>query len=159
MKIGHFLKENGIVHRLCCPYTHEQNGLAERKHRSITETGLTLFSNASLPFKVWVDAFSSGVYLYNRLPNKLLAGVSPFEKLYGKAPSYNHLKTFGCSCFPLIRAYNRFKMDFRSVHCVFLGYSNLHRGYRCWDPRGRMYILRDVTFNEYNFPYTRLVSP
>ena len=59
LKIGRFLKEHGIIHRLSCPYTHEQNGLAERKHRSITETGLTLLSNASLPFTLWVDAFST----------------------------------------------------------------------------------------------------
>lgn len=96
--------------------------------------------------------------MFNRLPNKILAGISPFEKLFGKAPAYSHLKIFGCSCFPLTRPYNRHKMDFRSVHCIFLGYSNLHKGYRCWDPHGRMYISRDVVFNEYEFPYSKLMA-
>jgi transposase InsO family protein len=40
-----FLTKNGIVHRKSCPYTSQQNGLAERKLRHILETGLTLSSS------------------------------------------------------------------------------------------------------------------
>nr|KYP32605.1 Retrovirus-related Pol polyprotein from transposon TNT 1-94 [Cajanus cajan] len=49
IKLSKYLNENGIQHRLTCPHTHEQNGSPERKHRHITETGLTLLANASLP--------------------------------------------------------------------------------------------------------------
>lgn len=44
-----FLTQHGINTRFSCPYTHQQNGILERKHRHITETGLTLLSHAKLP--------------------------------------------------------------------------------------------------------------
>ena len=44
-----FLQNLGIMHRLSCPHTHEQNKSAKRKHRHIVETSLTLLPNASLP--------------------------------------------------------------------------------------------------------------
>ncbi|KAD5508006.1 hypothetical protein E3N88_15709 [Mikania micrantha] len=41
---------------------------------------------------------------------------------------------FDTACLPHLRAYNKHKMDFRSLPCVFLGYSTAHHGYRCFDP-------------------------
>ncbi|KAK4276114.1 hypothetical protein QN277_019103 [Acacia crassicarpa] len=158
LKIGKYLHEHGILHRLSCPYTHEQNDVAKRKHRSITEIGLTLLANAALPFTLWPEAFHTAVYLANRLPSRVLAGVSPFQTLFGHAPGFQHLRTFGCLCFPHTRPYNKHKMQYRSVQCIFIGYSPVHKGYRCWDPRGRVYVSRDVIFNESEFPYSRLVN-
>lgn len=52
-----FLKTHRIEHRLTCPYTSQQNGLSERKHRQIVDMGLTLLSQASIPLAFWEDAF------------------------------------------------------------------------------------------------------
>ena len=60
-----YLTSNGIIHRISCLYTHEQNGLAERKHRHIVEHGIALLAQASLPFKYWDEAFCTSVYLIN----------------------------------------------------------------------------------------------
>lgn len=49
------------------PYTSEQNGLVEWKHRHIVECGLTLLAQGSLPMKFWQDAYGTAVYLINRL--------------------------------------------------------------------------------------------
>ena len=62
-----FLTSNGILHRYSCPYTYEQNGLAERRHRTIVEHGLTLLASASMLMKYWDEAFRASVYLSNRL--------------------------------------------------------------------------------------------
>lgn len=62
----------GILYRSTCPYTLEQNGLIERKHRQIVETDLALLAQPSLPLKFWSDAFSTTVYLINRLLTKVL---------------------------------------------------------------------------------------
>lgn len=54
-----FFSKLGITHRVSCPHTHQQNGVAERKHRHIVETGLALLAHASVPFRFWSDAFST----------------------------------------------------------------------------------------------------
>ncbi|KAF7811382.1 Retrovirus-related Pol polyprotein from transposon TNT 1-94 [Senna tora] len=49
--------------------------------------------------------------------------------------------------------YNKHKLQFRSLRCTFIGYSTLHKGYKCLAPNGRIYISRDVKFDEISFPY------
>ena len=49
--LKNYLFTKGIVHQLSCPYTPEQNGLGERKHRHIVETAITLLQTAHLPNK------------------------------------------------------------------------------------------------------------
>ena len=153
-----YLTTNGILPHISCPHTPQQNGISERKHRHIVETGLALLAQSHLHTKYWVDAFNTAVYLINRLPTPILHNVSPFFKLLQIQPNYSLLKVFGCSCFPLLRPYNAHKLLFRSKKCIFLGYSANHRGYRCLDPsNSRIYISRNVVFNETSFPAKDMV--
>ena len=116
-----FLHSQGIVHRNSCPHSHQQNGLAERKHQQIVETGLTLLAQATMPIKFWDEAFRTAVFLINRLPTPLLHMATPLETLFHIKPSYTQLKVFDCECFPNTRPYNNHKLDFRSKPCIFLG--------------------------------------
>jgi hypothetical protein len=148
-----YLSQNGIFHRLTCPHTSQQNGIAERKHRHIVELGLTLLAQLGLPSKHWVDSFLTSVYLINRLPTPVLKNASPFSKLFGTPPKYSALKSFGCLCFPLLRPYTTHKLSFRSKPCIFIGYCASQRGYRCFDPQSqKIYISRHVVFDESRFP-------
>ena len=64
---------------------------------------------------------------------------------------------FGCACWPNLRPYNKRKLAFRSTQCVFLGYSPRHKGVKCLDIKtGRVYISRDVVFDENVFPFASL---
>ena len=67
-----FLKSNGIGFRTSCAYTHQQNGVPERKHRHVVETGLTLLAQANMPLIFWVEAFQAAVLLVNNLPTRVL---------------------------------------------------------------------------------------
>lgn len=81
--------------------------------------------------------------------------VSPYEKLYKKVPDYTALRSFGCACFPTLRDYTENKFDPRSLKCVFLGYNEKYKGYRClYPPTGRVYISRHVVFDENVYPFS-----
>ncbi|KAM1004535.1 hypothetical protein ACFX2C_004724 [Malus domestica] len=154
-----FLASKGIKHHLSCPYTPEQNGLAERKHRHIVDTAITLLQTASLPPKFWSFACQVAVYLINRMPTPVLHNKSPFELLFKDVPAINHLRVFGCSCFPLLKPYNSNKLQPKTTKCVFLGYASRYKGYLCYEVRHqKMYISRHVIFYEGEFPYAMLSS-
>jgi hypothetical protein len=128
-----FFRSLGIVHRVSCPHTHQQNGSVERKHRHIVETSLALLAGAHVPIKFWDDAFLTATYLINHMPTRVLDHSSPIEHLLHTPPNYFMMRVFGCACWPHLHAYNKHKLSFRSKECVFLGYSSLHKGYKCLD--------------------------
>lgn len=148
-----FAIETGIQFRMSCPYTSQQNGRAERKHRHIAEFGLTLLAQAQMPLHYWWEAFSTAVYLINRLPSVVTQNESPYSLIYHKKPDYTLLKPFGCACYPCLKPYNQHKLQFHTTRCVFLGYSNSHKGYKCINSHGRIFNSRHVIFNENHFPF------
>lgn len=116
-----------------------------------------MLAHASMPLKFWDEAFSSAVYLINRTPSKVTGMQTPFERLLNQKPDYASLCVFGCACWPNLRPYNTHKLQFRSKQCVFFCYSYLHQGFKCLDvAMGRVYISRDVTFDENVFPFSSL---
>jgi hypothetical protein len=155
--LNSFFKQIGITHHVSCPHAHQQNGFAERKHRHIVEVGLSLLAQASMPLKYWYEAFIAAVYLINRLPTKLLDFSTPLETLEHIKPDYTSMRIFGCACYPNLRPFNARKLEYRSTQCVFLGYSNIHKGFKCLDINsGRLYISRDAIFDETIFPFSKL---
>lgn len=138
-----FLNEHGIHHKVSFPYTPQQNGLAERKHRHIIEMALSLLGQANLPSVFWDDAFTSACFIINRLPANFLSFTSPVEKLFNTKPNYHHLRVFGCLCYPHHRPYNKLKLHYRSDAAIFLGYSSDHKGYKALLPSGKTVVTRD----------------
>lgn len=110
-----------------------------------------------MPLNSWNDVFSIAVYLINRLSSSNLEWVSSMETLFSQKPNYSFFKTFDCLCFPCIRPYNNHKLQPRSTPCIFLGYSNLHKGYKC-RLTVCLYISRHITFNETEFPLCNQTS-
>ncbi|KAM2627715.1 hypothetical protein TB2_001133 [Malus domestica] len=152
-----FLLAKGVTHQLSCPYTPEQNGLAERKHRHILETAITLLQTATLPPIFWSFACQTVVYLINRMPSSTLHHKSPFELLFKVVPDINHLRIFGCSVFPLLKPYNSTKLQPKTTKCLFLGYASKYKGFICYDIlHDKYYISRHVLFDESEFPYSHL---
>lgn len=99
-------------------------------------------------------------YLLNILPTKTLANKSPTHILYNKDPSYTHLRTFGCLCYPLFPSTNINKLQARFTPCVFLGYPSNNRGYNCFDLSANKIITScHVVFDESQYPFSKLHSP
>lgn len=78
-----------------------------RKGRHIVETGLSWLHQAFLPRRFWMEAFSTAVYLINRLPSPSLDSKSPYSFLFHCAPDYATLRTFGSQSFPFLGATTR----------------------------------------------------
>jgi hypothetical protein len=119
--------------------------------------GLALLAHASMPLKYWDEVFLAAIFLINRTRTKLLSYDTPLHKLLGATPDYSSFRVFGCACWPNLRPYNSHKLELDPPAVYFLGYSNLHKGFKCLDiSKGRIYIYRDVIFDENIFPFATL---
>lgn len=128
-----------------CPYLHQQNGRIKKKHRAITEFGLSLLAHASMPLRLQWETFSTMTYLLNRLPSVVIENISPFQTLIHQEPNYRDLIVYGSSCYPYIRPYKKHKLSYYTEKCAFLGYSLFHKGYyKCLASSGKLYIVKQV---------------
>src|ERR1051325_1789273 len=99
-----FLKTNGVVHELACFDTPQQNGVAERKNRHLLKITRALRFQMDVPKFDWGEAVLTSAYLINRLPSRVLSGVSHVQDLtqfFPSVPIMSSLqnRVFGCSAF------------------------------------------------------------
>jgi hypothetical protein len=82
----------------------------------------------------------------------VIQAACPHLAPFGSAPSYEHLRVFGCTCYPNTTATTPHKLSARSTRCVFLGYSADHKGYRYLDlSTNRLIVSQHVFFDEDDF--------
>lgn len=142
-----YLSESGIGRRLTVTHTPEQNGVAERKNRTLVEMARCLLIQSGLPSSFWGEAINTANYIRNRCPSRSIEGGTPFEKWTGKAPDVSDFREFGSEVFTLDREPSKGKFQPRSKKGIFVGYSEQSKAYRVWVPEDRKIdITRDVKF-------------
>lgn len=145
------LDNAGILFRKFCPYTSQQNGMVERKHRHLVEIGLTLLAQYFVPLRCRDYSFSFACHIINRILFEVLNHTSPFEKLFHIVPQYIDLKIFGCLCYPHVIPYNKHKLQFRSQPCTCLGYDKSYKGFVYLSKDVKIYINCRIVFYEHSF--------
>ncbi|KAK9087507.1 hypothetical protein Syun_029901 [Stephania yunnanensis] len=144
----------GIVHQRSTPYTPQQNGVVERKHRHLLQVTRALIFQSNLSTKFWGDAVLTPTYIINRLLSQLLKWKSPYCLLFGRIPNYSSLKTFGCLCFATNVSPSKSKLDSRAIKCFFISYSPGQKAYRLYNMATHTcFVSRDVIFFEKQFPF------
>nr|KYP45441.1 Retrovirus-related Pol polyprotein from transposon TNT 1-94 [Cajanus cajan] len=151
-KFQSFLSSQGILHQTSCAHTPQQNGVAERKNRHLVETARTILLHHKVPLRFWGDAILTACYLINRMPSSVLSNQIPYTILYPQKDLYPvPLHVFGCTCFVQDFTPGKDKFSAKSLKCIFLGYSRLQKGYRCFCPQLQRYI--DVSFFKSSSPF------
>ncbi|KAK4400516.1 hypothetical protein Sango_1157700 [Sesamum angolense] len=136
----------GILHQTSCSYTPQQNDRVERKHRHLLNIARVLLLQASLPIKFWCTT----PYLINQTPTEVLGWKTPYEKLYGKDPQYNHLRNFGSLCYATDITPHKSKFHSRAI---LIGYAMHQKAYKLFDlDNPNVLFSRDVHFYEGVFP-------
>ncbi|KAL0279419.1 UNVERIFIED_CONTAM: hypothetical protein PYX00_000983 [Menopon gallinae] len=143
-----YLKENGIQRRLSISYSPQQNGISERKNRTLLDMARCLLIQAGMKPSFWAEAVNTANYIRNRCPTSA-QNSSPYEILFGKQPYLGHMKEFGCDVFVKNNAPNKDKFQPRAQKMIFVGYSLQSKGYRVYDPnKNKFEDVRDVYFRE-----------
>lgn len=141
-----FLKAEGIQTQNTAPYTPQQNGVAERKNRSLIEMARCLLTDAGLPKYLWAEAVNTANYIQNRTITKGADSI-PSELWNGEKQKMNHFEIFGAKCYVLTPAEKRTKLENSSKQMQFIGYEEGSKAYRCYDASNRKIVIsRDVRF-------------
>jgi transposase InsO family protein len=128
-----FLQEHGIVAQYTMPGSPDQNGVAERRNRTLLDMVRSMLSSSNLPKSLWAEALKTAVYILNRVPTKTVP-KTPFELWKGWKPSLRHMRVWGCSSE--VRIYNpqEKKLDPRTISGYFIGYAERSKSYRFYCP-------------------------
>lgn len=138
----------GIKRHLTAPYSPQQNGVVERRNRTLLEMtrsilkGMTrsILKGMNMPNEFWGEAVRHSTYLINRVATRSLEGVTPYEALRNRRPNVSHLKVFGCVCHARTERAGRKKLDDRSRTLVHLGTEPGSKSYRLYDSHSKRII-------------------
>ncbi|PWA42899.1 Copia-like retrotransposon [Artemisia annua] len=132
-KFDAFCEENGIKHERTSPYTPQQNGLAERKNRTL------------------VEMVNSACHIHNRITSRVIP-TSPYELWKGRKPNLDYVRVWGCVAYYRTPDPKRSKLGARGIRSIFVGYAKNSKAYRLLDERTGVIIeSRDVDFFEDKF--------
>uniref|UniRef100_A0ABD2WA73 Integrase catalytic domain-containing protein n=1 Tax=Trichogramma kaykai TaxID=54128 RepID=A0ABD2WA73_9HYME len=146
-KLDNLCKDAGIKRRFTVPHTPQQNGLAERKNRTLVETASCLLTQSGLPKSFWAEAIMTANYIRNRCYTNTI-GCTPYEKWTGRKPDVSHMRPFGEKVYALDKTPTKGKFDCRGLEGYFLGYADNSKAYRVWLVNARKIICsRDVKFS------------
>ncbi|GAU23238.1 hypothetical protein TSUD_172660 [Trifolium subterraneum] len=144
-----FCEVNGIKRQLTAAYTPRQNGIAERKNRTIMEMIRCMLACKSVPKAFWHEAVNWAIYVLNRSPTTAIQDMIPEEVWSSTKPSVKHFKKIGYIAYAHVPDAQRRKLDDKSVKCVLFGISEESKAYSLYNPiTKRIIISRDVKFVE-----------
>ncbi|CAL8086915.1 unnamed protein product [Prunus armeniaca] len=144
-----FCEENGIQRQLTASYTPQQNGVSERKNRTILNMVRSMMARIALPKNFWPEATNWSVHLLNRSPTFAVKDMTPEEARSTHKPSVGYFKVFRCIGYAHIPDETRTKLDDKSMKCIFLGVSEESKAFRLYNPVTKKIIVsRDVQFDE-----------
>ena len=134
MSSKNLCKHLGIKRELSTPYNPQQNGIAERKNRTIMEAARAMLHDQDLPMHVCAEGSRTTVYVHNRSPHRVLENKTPEEVFSGKKPEVSHLRIFGYPVYIHIQKEKRTKIDPSGGKGIFVGYFESSKDYRIYFP-------------------------
>jgi hypothetical protein len=145
------LSEEGIKHEFSVPYTPQQNGVVERKNRTLIEAARTVLDEYKTLDNFWEEAINTACHAINRLYLHKIYKKTAYKLLTGNKPKVDYFRVFGCKCFILNKKVKSSKFAPRVDEGFLLGYASNAHGYRVFNNATSLVkIAVDVIFNESN---------
>jgi hypothetical protein len=147
-----FCKNAGIKQSFSGPYAPQQQGMSERRNRTLFEMVRAMLFRSKLGKEFWGEALNTAVYISNRLPGS--KWNPPYQAIFGKPPKLCNLRVFGCKAYVQTPKVGTKKLDPRAWIGIHVGYDELNwRCYRVYKPDTKSVRLSvHVTFDENSFP-------
>ncbi|GJR73073.1 putative ribonuclease H-like domain-containing protein, partial [Tanacetum coccineum] len=128
-------KKLGIMQQFSIALTPEQNGIVERRNRTLVEAALTMLIFSPLPEFLWAEAISTACFTQNRSIIHPRYNKTPYELLHGRKPNVEYFLVFGSLCYPTNDRDDLGKMKPKADIIIFIRYSKTSRGFRIYNRR------------------------
>ena len=129
-----FCEEKGIARQYSAARTPQQNGVAERRNRTLIEAARTMLVDSKLPIFFWAEAVNTACYVQNRVLLNKFQQKTPFEIFFKHKPKVGHFRTFGCLC-TLLHMEPGPKFNEKADECYFIRYSGDKTAYRVYNKK------------------------
>ncbi|KAI3684879.1 hypothetical protein L6452_34106 [Arctium lappa] len=130
-----FLCNKGISQNFAEVRSPQQNGVVERKNRTLCEAARSMLSESNLPTYFWAEAVNTACFTQNRSIIVKRHNKTSYEVFYGRKPNIGFLHVFGCLCFILNDREQLGKFDPKADEGIFVGYSLFSKAYRVYNLR------------------------
>ncbi|GJR15519.1 integrase, catalytic region, zinc finger, CCHC-type containing protein [Tanacetum coccineum] len=135
----------GIFHQKSVPRTPQQNGVVERRNRTLVEAARTMMIFSKAPMFLWAEAVATACYTQNRSLIHTRHNKTPYDK----KPDLTFLRVFGALCYPTNDSEVLGKFQAKADIGIFIGYAPSRKGYRIYNKRTRRLMEKiHVTFDE-----------
>ncbi|GJR65763.1 retrovirus-related pol polyprotein from transposon TNT 1-94 [Tanacetum coccineum] len=139
----------GIFHQKSVPRTPQQNGVVERRNRTLVEAARTMLIFSKAPMFLWAEAVATACYTQNRSLIHTRHNKTPYELVHDKKPDLTFLRVFGALCYPTNDSEDLGKFQAKADIGIFVGYAPSRKGYRIFNKRTRRLMETiHVTFDE-----------
>ncbi|GJZ70870.1 putative ribonuclease H-like domain-containing protein [Tanacetum coccineum] len=128
-----FCGSKGIKREYSNARTPQQNGVAERKNRTLIEAARTMLADSFLPNTFWAEAVSTACYVLNRVLVTKPHNKTPYELLTGKIPIISYIRPFGCHVTILNTIDHLGKFAGKSDEGFLVGYSLQSKAFRVYN--------------------------
>ena len=121
LEFNNFCRVNGISRQITTAFTPQQNGVAERRNRTIMNMVKSMLLKKQIPKRFWPEVANWIVYVLNRSPTLAIKDRTPKEAWSGVKPNVDYFRVFGCIGHVHVPDSKRTKLDDKSFKCVLLG--------------------------------------
>ncbi|KAJ9561824.1 hypothetical protein OSB04_006984 [Centaurea solstitialis] len=148
-KLQSFLEDVGISHNFSAVRTPQQNGVVERKNRTLVEAARSMMAHSGVPQSFWAEAVSTACYTQNRTLIVKRTGKTSYKMVEQRKPNIDYFRVFGCKCYVLNDRDDLGKFKPKSDESIFIGYSHNSKAYRVFNKRTRTILeSSNVDFSE-----------
>ncbi|GJR41900.1 putative ribonuclease H-like domain-containing protein [Tanacetum coccineum] len=136
--MNQFCEMNGIKREFSVAMTPQQNGVAERKNKTLIEAAKTMLVDSKLPTTFWAEAVNTACYLLNRVLVIKPHNKTPYELIRGRPPLIDFMKPFGCPVTILNTRDHLGKFDGKTDEGYFVRYSVVSKAMKVFNKRTRI---------------------
>ncbi|GKB59273.1 ribonuclease H-like domain-containing protein [Tanacetum coccineum] len=136
--MNQFCGMKGIKREFSVSRTPQQNGVAEKKNRTLIKAVRTMLVDSKLPTTFWAEAVNTACYVLNRVLVIKPHNKTPYELIHGRTPLINFMKPFRCPVTILNTRDNLGKFDGKDDEGFFVGYSVVSKAIRVFNKRIRI---------------------